>query len=186
MSATLAEQMTALLDSVPVPVWPTMPGSSLDDSWWDVVDHPRLPTNQQARLGRLRRSTLDAAIAKPDSPYKVVLYANKTVEEPARSLTAAEAYAHDCGWHVVGRFVDVTADAPPWARDEWRNVLRRLRGGFAQGVVTDDRFSVSVTDEPYERTLQWLFDHFSFVAHARPRTALGNCACPIPPMEATP
>lgn len=168
MSATptLAEQVTAFLDATPSPHWPAVPDSDLDDSWWGDLA-PRIPPSRQARLSRLCRSTLDAAVAHPGTPYKVVLYANTAMGDPARSLAVAETYAHDCGWHVVGRFVDVTADAQPWARKEWLKVLHKLRGGFAQGVVTDDRSAVSAADEPYEQTLLWLFDHFSFVAHAR-------------------
>ncbi|WP_225637450.1 hypothetical protein [Streptomyces solaniscabiei] len=165
---TLAQRLTAILDSVPVVEWP-QDGVCLSDSWWDFDEQPRLPTNQHARYSRLCRSTLEAAVPHPQSPYKVVLYAITTVGDPAPSLAAAEAYAHDCGWCVVDRFVDVTAATQPWARDGWNKVLAKLRGGFAQGVVTDDRSAVSDADEPYEQTLRWLFDHFSFVAHARPR-----------------
>ncbi|MFJ4623651.1 hypothetical protein [Streptomyces sp. NPDC088812] len=169
-TASLAEQITAFLDGIPSPHWPAVP-DSLNDSWWGIDEQPRIPANQQIRLGRLSRSTLDIAITRPGAPFKVVVYANAPGGDPSRSLSAAEAYALDCGWHVVGRFVDVTTDTQPWERQEWPKVLRKLRGGFAQGVVTDDRSAVSVTDEPYEQTLRWLFDHFSFVAHARPRPA---------------
>ncbi|MFE9679479.1 hypothetical protein ACFYO5_36145 [Streptomyces sp. NPDC006259] len=89
------------------------------------------------------------------------------VDEPACALAAAEAYAYDRGWHVVGRYVDATTDTQPWTRAEWPKVLRQLRGGFAQGVVTDGRSAVSAADEPYEQTLRWLCDHFSFIVHAQ-------------------
>jgi hypothetical protein len=166
---SLAERITAFLDGIPSLHWPAAPDSYPNDSWWDVDGQPRMPANQQVRLGQLRRSAFDAAITRHGAAFKVVLYANTTMGDPAHSLAAAEAYAYECGWHIVGRFVDVTANPQPWAREEWPKVLRTLRGGFAQGVVTDDRSAVSVADEPYEQTLHWLFDHFSFVAHARPR-----------------
>ncbi|MFE0725092.1 hypothetical protein ACFW4O_19130 [Streptomyces mutabilis] len=165
---TLAERITAFLDGIPSPHWPTPAGSRPNDSWWDFTEPPQIPTNRQTRLVQLCRSTLDAAIALPEAPYKVLLYANTMVDEPAQALAAAETYAHDRGWHVVGRFVDATPDTQPWTREEWPKVLRQLRGGFAQGVVTDGRSAVSTADEPYEQTLRWLSDHFSFIAHAKP------------------
>ncbi|MDX3321155.1 hypothetical protein PV415_30050 [Streptomyces sp. ME03-5684b] len=165
---TPAERITAFLDGIPSPHWPAPAGSCLNDSWWGFTEPPPIPANRQTRLVQLYRSTLDAAIALPEAPYKVLLYANTMVDEPAHALAAAETYAYDRGWCVVGRFVDATTDTQPWTREEWPKVLRQLRGGFAQGVVTDGRSAVSTADEPYEQTLRWLSDHFSFIAHARP------------------
>lgn len=178
MSAlTLAQRITALLDSIPVVAWPHEPEGRGDDSWWDVVEQPRIPANQHARLGRLRRSTIDAAVTKPGAPYKVVLYATATAgEDPAPALMMAETYSQERGWRVIGRFVDEATDTPPWTREEWPKALRTLRGGFAQGLVTVDRSAVSPVDEPYEQTLHWLLDHFSFVAHVRSYPAVTVCA----------
>jgi hypothetical protein len=170
---SLAAQITAFLDRIPSLHWPATPDSHLNDSLWDFTEQLRIPANRQARLSQLCRSTLDTAIALPAMPYKVLLYANTMAGEPSRALAAAETYAQDRGWHVVGRFVDVTPDTQPWERTEWPKILRKLRGGFAQGVVTADRSAVSPADEPYEQTLRWLSDHFSFIAHATasPRTS---------------
>lgn len=174
---TLAQRITACLDSVPTVRWPGELEGGIDDSWWDVLEEVRIPANQQARLGRLRRSTLDTAVTRPGSPYKVVLYATATAgEDPAPALTLAESYSHERGWRVVGRFVDEAADTLPWTREEWPKALRTLRGGFAQGLVTVDRSAVSAADEPYEQTLIWLLDHFSFVQHVAPSTPLQVCA----------
>ncbi|MFF7452194.1 MULTISPECIES: recombinase family protein [unclassified Streptomyces] len=172
MSATpsLADQSTGFLDAILSPHWPAVAASPLNDSWWGVTEWPRTPANYHGRLFRLCRSTLDAAVAHPGTPSKGVLYANTTMEDPARSLTAAEAYAHNRGWQVVDRFVDVATDAQPWARDGWLQVLSRLLGGFAPAVVTDDRSALSAADEPYEQSLHWLSDRFSFGAHARSGT----------------
>jgi hypothetical protein len=165
---TLAEQIAAFLDGIPSSHWPAPATSRLNDSRWDFTEPPQIPANRRTRLIQLCRSTLDAAIALPEAPYKVLLYANTMVDEPDRALAAAETYAHDRGWRVVGHFVDATAETQPWTRSEWPKVLRQLRGGFAQGVVTDGRSAVSAADESYEQTLRWLSDHFSFIAHARP------------------
>ncbi|MFP1628864.1 hypothetical protein ACLB9X_27655 [Streptomyces sp. 5K101] len=174
---SLAQRITAFLDSIPVIPMPGELEGGIDDSWWDVTEQPRIPANQHARLGRLRRTAVDTAITKPGAPFKVVLYATAPAgQDPAPALTLAERYSHERGWHVVGRFVDEAADTPPWTREEWPKALRTLRGGFAQGLVTIDRTAVSPADEPYEKTLHWLLDHFSFVAHVRPYPAVTVCA----------
>jgi hypothetical protein len=164
MTLTLAERLIGFLDNV-APDW----------EW--PYDGPRIPPNQQARLGRLRRSTVEGAITRNGAPYKVVVYALVLHgEDPADILGVAEAYALQRGWRVIGRLSDESGRAQPWEREGWRQALKTLRGGFGQGVVTVDRTAVSVADEPYEQTLHWLLDHFSFVEHVTPSTGLGACA----------
>lgn len=164
----LAEQITAFLDGVPTVRWPLEATCLTDDLWCGTVPLPI--ATQQVRLGRLRRSTLEIAVGRADAPYKVLLYAAvPTGEDPAPSLELAEAYAVEHGWRVTDRLVDRVATPEPWARQQWRCALKALRGGFAQGIVTVDRSAVSAADEPYEQTLHWMLDHFSFVAHVWPR-----------------
>ncbi|WP_408052070.1 DUF6415 family natural product biosynthesis protein [Streptomyces sp. HO565] len=65
--------------------------------------------------------------------------------------------------------------AVEWARQEWRKVLVKLRGGLAQDVMADNRFAVPDADEPDERTLQGVFDYSSFVrTPSTPRRAGGS------------
>jgi hypothetical protein len=164
MTLTLAEELIRLLDNA-TPDW----------EWPHEL--PRVPANQQARLRALRRSTVDGAITRKGAPYKVVVYALVPHgEDPADALAVAESYALQRGWRVIGRLSDESGHAQPWNRAGWRQALKALRGGFGQGVVTIDRTAVSVADEPYEQTLHWLLDHFSFVEHVTPSTELGACA----------
>lgn len=174
---TLAQRITALLDSVPTLQRLGELDAGIDDSWWDPTEEPRGTTCREARLSRLRRSTFDTAVSRADATYKVVLYASvATGLDPCPALDLAEEYAHKQRWQVVARFADAATYARPWEREEWREILKALRGGFAQGVVTVDRSAVSPADEPYEQTLRWLLDHFSFVAHVQSRPLLGACA----------
>ncbi|MFF7359012.1 hypothetical protein ACFZA1_41415 [Streptomyces filipinensis] len=174
---TLAQRITALLDSVPAVQWLGELGGDCDDSWWSLTEDPPVTTYRQARLSRLRRSTLDTAVSRAGATYKVVLYASVAAgTDPAPVLDLAEEYARARGWLVVARLADARSAAGPGKREQWRQALKALRGGFAQGVVTVDRSTVSPTDESYEQTLHWLLDHFSFVAHVRPRPAVGICA----------
>ncbi|MFF8880738.1 hypothetical protein [Streptomyces flaveolus] len=182
---TLAQRITAFLDAIPSPHWPAVPASEVNDSWWDFAKQSRVPVNQQARLGRLRQSTLDAAVVNPATPCKVVLYSTAAAgADTGHSLALAEDFAQNCGWRVVGRFADEDADGRPWTRREWQKALSALRGGFAQGVVTLDRSTVAPTDELYEETLLWLLDHFSFVAHAWQRPTTPTVVAPRRPVPA--
>ncbi|MGW3627806.1 hypothetical protein [Streptomyces sp. NPDC000880] len=158
MTLTLAQQLMNLLDDV---------ASDLD---WPY-EAPRVPVNQQARLGRLRRTTVEGAITRNGAPYKVVAYALvPRGEDPAGALALAEAHALQRGWRVIGQLSDEYGRAHPWERAGWRQTLKTLRGGFGQGVVTVDRTAVSAADDQYEQTLHWLLDHFSFVEHVTPST----------------
>ncbi|MGW0825213.1 hypothetical protein [Streptomyces sp. NPDC002845] len=167
-TTSLAQQITVFVDSISVIEWPREPSRACGDAG----PHEPLcvPKNHQARLGRLRRAAMDAAVRREGARYQVVVYAVVPAgDDPAAALELAEAYARERDWCVIDRLVDEPGNSRPWAREEWRRVLKALRGGFAQGVVTIDRSAVSLADEPYEQTLHWLLDHFSFVAHVRPR-----------------
>jgi hypothetical protein len=168
---------TALLDSASTIQRLNELDAGIDDSSWDPTEEPRVTTYREARLSRLRQSTFDTAVNRADATYKVVLYASVAAgHDPFQALALAEEYAQERGWQVVARLTDDATDAKPWEREEWREILKALRGGFAQGVVTVDRSAVSPADEPYEQTLRWLLDHFSFVAHVQSRPLLGACA----------
>ncbi|MFI5662243.1 hypothetical protein [Streptomyces sp. NPDC051684] len=54
---------------------------------------------------------------------------------------------------------------PPWQRPGWREAVRQLRDGLAEGVIVLDRHNISSDDDEYHFVIMHLGEHCQAFLH---------------------
>lgn len=138
------------------------------EEWGWLWDEPpsRRRANRSVQLGARQREQLAGVLARRRGPIKVVLYAMVSSRfGVGDGMEQAQAYAVSQGWRIAGAFSDDldvggAEELPGWAR-----ASSAVARGFANGILTLDRSSLSLDDNTYESVLDWLNEHGSFLVH---------------------
>lgn len=150
--------------TAPAPLSPYAPGE-----WGWLWDEPpsRNRAVRRVQLGARQREQLAGALARRRGPVKVVLYAMASSESAVSDrLERTRAYALSQGWKIAGAFSDDPDVEAPEGLPGWAEASSAVTRGFANGILTLDRSSLSIADDDvYETVLDWLNERGSFLAH---------------------
>ncbi|SHL18662.1 serine integrase family protein [Actinacidiphila paucisporea] len=139
------------------------------DEWGWLWDEPpsRSRAVRSVQLGARQREQLAGVLARRRGPVKVVLYTMASSESAISDrLEHARAYALSQGWQIAGAFSDDPDAEAPEGMPGWAKASSAVTRGFANGILTLDRSSLSITDDDvYETVLDWLNQRGSFLAH---------------------
>jgi hypothetical protein len=100
---------------------------------------------------------------------------------PVEDWNTLQTEAEQCGYAIGPRLHDVAVPVaatclpgsgagrgvytPPWKRPGWGEVVRLIRGGFADGVIVLDRHNISSHDDEYHAVINELGERYQAFVH---------------------
>lgn len=128
----------------------------------------RVRPDQRQRLGWLQQRVMnDALQAHSGKHIAVVLYAITAPSDDSGLLFAQlQEFAVAQHWRIDAVAIDpCTAALDPEDRRGYTKACKRIASGFAHGILTFDRDTVSPGNTEYENALHWLHERMAFAAH---------------------
>lgn len=128
----------------------------------------RIRPDQCLRLGRLQQRVMnDALHARTGRHIAVVLYAITAPSDDSGLLFAQlQEFAIAQHWRIDDVAIDpCTAALAPEDRRGYTKACKRITSGYAHGILTFDRDTVSPGNTEYENALHWLHQRLAFAAH---------------------